>query len=172
MAYEVRRNLELLLEHLRPSADIGWVPSANFHVTTKFIGEWAEGRLPELVEALRSMPASGPFQFAVRGLGWLPNPHQPRLLLAGVAGDALSELARLTGERLADLGVAAETRPLQPHLTLARIKGTADLAALRRAIAGLPSTDFGGSLAKKFQLYRSRRSDAGSEYTVVAEIAL
>lgn len=170
LPFEVRRNLELLLEHLKPLADIHWSPPDNLHVTTKFIGEWPEERLAELKSELVAMPKPAPFRLSVSGMGWFPNPHHPRVFFAGVqAPPALLELAQATD---AAVPVEPEKKDYHPHLTLARIKAPVDLAALRRAIAGLPSTDFGFVDVKKFNLYRSEPGERGSRYSVLAEFPL
>lgn len=173
LAYEVRRNLELLLEHLRPQADIRWSPPDNLHITTKFIGEWPDDRVEEIRQALRGIPAPGPMQIGIRGIGWFPNPHSPRVLFAGVdAPQALQDLHAAADSRLAAIGVKAESKPYHPHLTLARIQTPSGLAALRQAIAGLPSADFGAFAAQKHLLYRSKLTPAGSQYSVIGEFPL
>jgi 2'-5' RNA ligase len=173
LAYEVRRNLELLLEYLRPQADIQWSPPDNLHITTKFIGDWADDRVDEVREALAGIPAPGPMRIAIRGLGWFPNPHAPRVLFAGVeAPPELLGLHAAADVRLAAIGVKAESKPYHPHLTLARVKSPGGLAPLRQAIAGLPAADFGGFTAEKHLLYRSRLTPAGSKYSVIAEFPL
>ena len=168
LAYEVRRNLELLLEHLRPQAKLQWSPPDNLHITTKFIGEWADERVNEVRDALASIPAPGAIQIAIRGLGWFP-----RVLFAGVdAPRQLQDLHAAADEKLAAIGVKAESKPYHPHLTLARIKSPDGLAPLRQAIAGLPSADFGAFTAAKHLLYRSKLTPAGSQYSVIAEFPL
>ena len=52
---EVIRNLERLLDRLRPTARIQWSPPRNLHITTKFIGEWPEERLDEMKSALGAL---------------------------------------------------------------------------------------------------------------------
>ena len=59
---EVRENLGVLLGRLRPTARLKWSPVANFHVTTKFIGEWPQSGLRELISALGSLPAPPRFR--------------------------------------------------------------------------------------------------------------
>jgi 2'-5' RNA ligase len=81
-------------------------------------------------------------------------------------------LARETAAALEALGLPVEDKPYQPHLTLARIKGGADLAALRQAIAQLPSTGFGEFVAARHLLYRSRPGPSGSVYSVEADFTL
>jgi 2'-5' RNA ligase len=173
LAYEVRRNLELILQHLRPQASIHWSPPENLHITTKFIGEWPDERLEQLRSVLSTVPPPGALKIAVRGLGWFPNPHSPRILFAGVdAPSALHDLHAATDTALASIGVKAESKPYHPHLTLARIKSPGGLAPLRQAIAGLPSADFGVFQAAKHLLYRSNLAPAGSQYSVIAEFPL
>lgn len=176
LPFEVRRNMELLVEHLRPLADLSWSPAENWHVTTKFIGEWPAERLGEIRAALRGVARPVPFAVDVAGLGWFPNPHHPRVLFAGVrpveSPGALNELAGATEEALAAVGVAREEREYAPHLTLARIKATPDLLPLKRAIAGLPSVEFGRVPVRKFNLYVSTPGERASTYSVLEEYPL
>ncbi len=83
---DVRERLERLLMHLRPCAHLKWSPVYNLHVTLKFIGEWPEDKLPELEAALRSIAPREPIAAEVKGLGWYPNPHHPRVFWVGVQG--------------------------------------------------------------------------------------
>ena len=170
---ETRRNIDDLLRQLRPVAQLNWSKPANLHVTTKFIGEWPGERLAELTGRLNSVPKSGPIAVEVRGLGWYPNPHSPRVFWAGIkAAPELAQLATATDRALTELGIAADVRVYAPHLTLARIKPPAKVAALRQAVAQVPSTEFGSFTASSFYLYLSERRAAGSEYTKLAEFAL
>jgi 2'-5' RNA ligase len=169
---DVTGNLARLLDNLRPTAQLRWSPAYNLHVTTKFIGDWPEQRLQELVDALQPLGRRALLQIAVEGVGWLPNPHSPRVLFAAIkAGPELAQLAKDTEDALAGLGIERETRAYKPHLTLARIKDPAvQLAALRQAIAGLKSVEFGAFTAGAFKLYLSKLGPSGSIYTQLAEI--
>jgi 2'-5' RNA ligase len=166
----VQSSLRALLNRLRPLADFRWSPVENLHVTTKFIGEWPESRLDELKRALATATAPGPVDIAVRGLGWFPNPHHPRVFWAGVeGGEALRSLAAATDEAAARLGIVKEDRAFRPHLTLARLKApTTPLESIRRGVASLDSQDFGGFRARASVLYLS----AQGKYTSLAEIPL
>src|SRR5437899_4860726 len=170
---DVMTNLQGLLERLRPTAEINWSPPQNLHITTKFIGEWLEERLPELKAALDSLSAREPLSIAIEKVGFFPNPHSPRVFWTGVhAGDDLAGLARDTEESLAPLGIAKEERAYSPHLTLARIKAPGKQPALLMAVAKLPSLDFGSFIAERFYLYQSRTAPTGSVYTKLAEFPL
>ncbi len=166
---EVRHNLRTLVERLRPSARISWSPVENLHVTTKFIGEWPEGRLEEIKTALLSVGSPGRTEITVRQLGWFPNAHSPRVFWAGVhGGRELEMIARATECAIEAVGVPKEDRKFSPHLTLARIRERVPLDALRAAIEALPSFEFGSFEVASFYLYLSR----GGKYTKLAEFVL
>jgi 2'-5' RNA ligase len=170
---DVRERLERLLVQLRTCAHLKWSPVYNLHVTLKFIGEWPEDKLPQLEAALRSISPREQIPADVKGLGWFPNPHRPRVFWIAVhAGDTLAKLANDIDATLAPLGIAKEDRPFNAHLTLARIKEPAPLEELRNAIAQLESVDYGSFLVDRFYLYRSEPGSAGSIYTKLSKYPL
>jgi RNA 2',3'-cyclic 3'-phosphodiesterase len=166
---EVVRNLEQLLQRLRPTARIHWSLPGNLHITTKFIGEWPESRLDELKAALAALEPRPPIGVHIRKVGFFPNPHSPRVFWCGIDAPGLETLAARTDSATAALGIARETRAFSPHLTLARIKERLDLQPLREAVVALPSLDFGRFEAGSFFLYQSTLRPAGSIYTKLAE---
>jgi 2'-5' RNA ligase len=165
--YKVRRNLELLLAHLKTTAQVRWSRPENLHITTKFIGEWPEDKLDEVKAALRSAPHPPEFPISIGGLGWFPNPHSPRIFWCGIQADPLGQLAAATEDALAGIGIAKEKRPYSAHLTLARIDSPGNLFPLKQAVANLPSVDFGRFTAEQFHLYLSKPGSGGSVYTVL-----
>lgn len=170
---EVQASLERLISRLRPHGHLTWSPPYNLHITTKFIGEWPPERLDELNAALREVPVAGELPIAVRGLGWFPNPHHPRVFWAAVHVD--ERLARLsvdTDRRLTTLGIEAETKPFKPHLTLARIRTEVPLTSIKEAVAALETVEFGQFTAAEFHLYRSEPGPAGTIYTSLAQFPL
>jgi RNA 2',3'-cyclic 3'-phosphodiesterase len=167
---EVVATLGRLIAQLRPSARIKWSPEDNLHVTTKFIGEWPDAQIDRLQTALASLGPREPIPIEIRGVGFFPNPHAPRVFWAAVhAPAALADLARETESALERIGVAAENRPFSPHLTLARIKEPVPLQPLRQAVVELPSVEFGAFTADRFHLYRSKLTPAGSVYTKLSD---
>ena len=169
---DVVANLEELLRRLKPAARIHWSPPANLHVTTKFIGEWPEDRLGELKTALAGLPGRAAIPARIRRVGFFPNAHAPRIFWCGIEAPGLPELARDTDSATLALGIAPEKRAFSPHLTLARLKAPVELQALHRAIAVLPSVEFGGFQSGSFFLYQSTLRPAGSVYTKLAEFPL
>lgn len=160
--------LERLLSALRPEAQVKWSPLDNLHITTKFIGEWPESRLPELLDALSSLLPCEPFPVQLKNLGWFPNRRSPRVLWAGVhGGAALADLARRTEDKLHALGISKENRDYSPHLTLARIKNPVSMSRLRQRVDELESIDLGEFLADSFTLFRS---DPGSNSSIYRKL--
>jgi len=167
---DVRNHLERLITHLRPCAHVKWSPVYNLHVTLKFIGDWPEENLEKLQAALATVAPRPPLEIDVRGVGWFPNAHHPRVFWAGVeAGPDLKTLAHDIDTALAPLGVVPDEREFSPHLTLARIKQPTPLDAMREAVADLKSVDFGAFSADCFCLYRSQPGAIGSIYTKLSE---
>jgi RNA 2',3'-cyclic 3'-phosphodiesterase len=171
---DVVGKLTRLLDLLRPTAHLKWTPPYNFHLTTKFIGEWPEERLQELIEHLRPLGNRAPISaIDVEGIGWFPNPHSPRILWTGInAGPELARLASDTDHALGGLGIPEETKKFSPHLTLARVKDAVPLSPLRQAIDQLPTLEFGSFTADRFHLYQSKTGPSGSIYTKLAEFPL
>ncbi|HEY3839428.1 MAG TPA: RNA 2',3'-cyclic phosphodiesterase [Bryobacteraceae bacterium] len=170
---DINSSLDQLVKQLKPLAAIRWSPTANFHVTTKFIGAWPQERMEELKSTLASTAGSGAFAIAIRGLGFFPNAKRPRVFWAGVeGGEPLSRLASQTDQACARLGVEPEARAYSPHLTLARIDSPSRLGPLHVALSKLPSVEFGEFHVGVFHLYRSQAGRGGSVYTSLAEFPL
>jgi len=169
---EMKDALRYFVDRLRPTAKIGWSPLDHLHVTTKFIGDWPEPRLDEIKRALTLTPVKGAIDITVKGLGWFPNPRQPRVFWAGIkGGDPLHSLAEATEQAVARLGVPVEERAYAPHLTLARIREAVPLERLHQTIESFPAGcgfDFGCFRATQFFLYLS----AGGKYTQLAGFPL
>lgn len=170
----ITHTLEGLLSELRGVAHLRWTPVDNMHITSKFIGQWPDERLPELDSALKSMDPPGEFEVTITRLGYLPNPHHPKIFFAGVHGEAgLAALAGRTDTALAKLGVKPEERTYTPHVTLARI-GNQEIGPLRERVAGMSSEklEFGSFTAKNFHLYLSKAGPGGSVYSHLATFPL
>jgi 2'-5' RNA ligase len=174
---ESKAKIESLLDILRPAARIRWSRVDSLHITTKFIGDWPEERVDELKLALSEIPLQRPIEISLRGLGYFPNPHQPRVFWAAVhAPESLSRLAKLTEDAAASLGIERENKPYSPHLTLARLDNRKDppgaLGSLRRAVASIAEPDCGQFTAREWHLYRSELGPGGSRHTKLETFSL
>jgi RNA 2',3'-cyclic 3'-phosphodiesterase len=168
---EVRAAFVELMEKLQaccPGAR--WVKPEGVHVTLKFIGEKEESSLEEIKEALRPIRMAEGLKFRYRGLGFFPGAQRPRVLWAGIeSGPQLERLAGTVDEALAARGIPKETRPFQPHLTLARIKVGENVSLLKKIIESMGTPEFGAAPSESFRLYQSLLRPAGAEYISLAE---
>jgi 2'-5' RNA ligase len=152
---------------------INWSPLDNLHITTKFIGEWPEARLPEIRSVLSGIINREPFDLEIRELGWFPNERTPRVLRMGVHdGGAFPQLARDMEDRLADIGVKREARDFFPHLTLARIKGRVPLERLHQKVEEMQPAAVGAFRVDRFALFRSHPGSNASIYRKLEEYVL
>jgi 2'-5' RNA ligase len=171
-----KRSVEKAVQALRLAiGDAGrWVPRENWHATVKFLGEVPDARLSE-VRALtgRAAAASTPATTALTGVGAFPSLGRARVLWVGLSDDGgrLAALASALEEGLGHAGFRRESRPLHPHLTLARLRVQVAVGRVLEEAGpfGFDREPFAvGSVA----LYRSRPGRTGSVYEVVGEFPL
>ena len=143
-----------------------WTRLEGVHITLKFIGEVPEDRVEAIRDALGTVGPFAPVEVRVAGFGFFPTARRPRVFWAGVeGGPQLSELAAAIEVRLGSFGIAPEKRGFHPHLTLARFESPQGTQALRDAVEGLGTPEFGAKTFREFHLYQSVLKRSGAEYT-------
>jgi 2'-5' RNA ligase len=169
LSAEVLARLREFVESVRPLADLRWSHLDDLHITTKFVGEQPASQVSAIARALDGLRGRAPFDVVLRGTGWFPREDSPRVFWAGVeAADALTELATDTERALETFGVAKESRPYVPHLTLGRVPRRAELRRLRDYLAEVQDIEFGRTPVDRFALYESR----GGRYVALEEFRL
>ncbi|HEY5488139.1 MAG TPA: RNA 2',3'-cyclic phosphodiesterase [Candidatus Limnocylindrales bacterium] len=156
----------------RASGQPRWVRVEGLHLTLRFLGATPDVRQVELAEAVAAAALdSSTFPVALSGGGAFPNPQRPRVLWLGIEEGApqLNSLAGRLNGQLVQLGWAADERPLQAHLTLARTDGVpgADEAA-RRLIEAARDLRLSWT-ADRLVVYKSVLGHGPSRYEVVSE---
>ncbi len=116
-----------LAPHLDRSARVQWVREDALHLTLKFLGDIADTQVGEIKRVLEPILQRAPrLTLEFLQVGVFPDTRAPRILWAGPrtseAAAALVNMAEAINQAVGELGFAAERRPFQPHLTLARIK--------------------------------------------------
>jgi RNA 2',3'-cyclic 3'-phosphodiesterase len=162
-----------------PAADVGrWVAPDSVHLTLKFLGDIAADRVAGIVQAAQAVCQSfSPFSITLADLGCFPNAQRPRVIWIGVGGD-VEPLQRLQGAvevALEKLGFAAERRPFQPHLTLARIREGAGLPELQELVQRMATTKVvvpAPMTVHEVSLMRSQLKPSGAQYTQLAAMCL
>jgi 2'-5' RNA ligase len=166
----VLQNLATLLNSFRSvTKEPRWVRAENLHVTLKFLGEVAKGKIDAIRSALGEIRSDKPVALEFRALGFFPNEKHPRVFWAGM--EASTNLKTLAGDiegAMERLGIPREKREFSPHLTLARFERPRLPETLRKLIADNQQREFGSLHTNEFQLIQSKLKPGGAEYTTVA----
>jgi RNA 2',3'-cyclic 3'-phosphodiesterase len=107
-------------------ARIRWVRVEGLHLTLRFLGPTPDDRQVPLETGADALArAEAPFEVAVGNGGAFPSLARPRSLWVGVTtgADRLASLADGLTAAAAECGLALDTRPFTPHLTIARTDG-------------------------------------------------
>ncbi len=133
---EAHAQLVALKHELADSgATVRWVRDEALHVTVKFLGS-VTGETRDELHAALSAPLAGlaPLDARLRGVGVFPDWRRPRIVWAGVDCDGLAALAATVDDAAARFGIAPESRPFSPHVTLGRVRDTRGWAPLEAAL--------------------------------------
>ena len=158
---ELRRRAE----RLDPRARITWIPRERMHLTVRFIGTVDDALAAEVQAALLPPIPEPCFDLSLGGVGAFPQSGRPQVLWAGIGAglERLQSIERDVTRRLAGVGVPAEARGYNPHLTLARVRERARVRS-QALFAGLESTALGTTCVQAITLYESRLSPKGPTY--------
>jgi 2'-5' RNA ligase len=172
----VRDDIYADAEPLRAATNaVRWVASSNLHVTLKFLGEQDEALVSPLHEALESVAARhASIAIETTEVGAFPNFRRPRVVWVGMTGErALQSLAGDIDRALTPLGIPAEARAFQAHLTLGRVKSELRPADATTLAAAAKSCRGARAFAlRTVDLMRSELGPGGSRYSVVAAVPL
>jgi len=174
---QVQEQLMKQLRHTASDVRVQWVRPDSIHLTLKFLGDIDEARVEDIRAALLSaVGRQSRLAVEVGGLGVFPDLRLPRVLWVGLSGqvDALMRVAAEVEAALTGVGFPPESRPLSPHLTLARIKERSREVGKGLADSGLMTQPFRvGSLAvKTVCLMKSDLKPSGAVYSRLVEVPL
>jgi 2'-5' RNA ligase len=159
---EVLDSIDALLQR-EQSSTFAWTRRDQWHVTLQFYGR--VGDAETLAEGIAAAAAaSSQIRLAIRGGGAFPNPKRAHVFWLGVDGrDALIDLHGMVAAATRDFIDKRDRISLRPHLTLARLKKTADLTAdvdaLENVPVGIPWT------LRELHLLDSDTRSSGAVYT-------
>jgi 2'-5' RNA ligase len=178
----VRRRLAGARSLIPPLLGLRWIPESQLHFTLKFLGEIEEERVAEAKAATAAAAIaatgrpgiSGPFRFALEGLGAFPPRGPARVLWAGCGegAEALTALGAAVEEAFTAAGFPREERPFSPHLTLARVKEPEAGRRLARVLPTVPAEPFGLVNASSLVLYQSELTPRGAEHAELLRVAI
>ena len=173
-----------IIHELPRDVNLSWVRPASLHLTVKFLGDIPDALVLPLREAISdALRHHRVVHIPLNRLGVFPRPQQPRVLWIGppdqweVSEDAarLAALHRAIEASCVALNLAADTRPLSAHLTLARIKtghrSAGQALARSGAMDRLPLA-VDPLAVDAITLMRSELKPTGSVYTALWESKL
>ena len=154
---------EALLGAMGGVAGARWQKDEQLHLTLRYIGEVDRHRAADIAAALSGVNFR-PFSLSLDGVGTFDRRGRIDVLWAGVRPqDEVKLLAKRVNTALAAVGIPAENRAFQPHITVARFGRSAGLIYAFPATP-LPITPF---MVSGFALWESRLGYDGSNYHIM-----
>lgn len=144
--------------------ELRWAAPESWHITLQFLGNTSPERFACLTTRLGEV-RSPAVPVRIQELGCF---DRAGIFFAevGLSSELLSLEQRVTAAT-GLCGFAAETRPFQPHITLARGKGEGRGRTLRALMARMQRPPaFTPFVAREFLLYESLLSPSGARYEV------
>jgi 2'-5' RNA ligase len=149
-------------------AGLRWADPEAWHVTLAFLGSTEASAVPGLLDRLAPVAeAHGATIATTGGLGAFPTPARARIAWYGI-GDVEGRIARLADDVGAALGMDT-SRPLRPHLTLARVRRQP--VDLRPWLASASAPE-GELVAERIDLMRSHLGRGPARYETLATMKL
>jgi 2'-5' RNA ligase len=168
---DLRQSLRNPVEEWRNAdelAGLRWMEPAAWHVTLAFLGSTDASSVPALLERLASVAGTRAATISrTGGLGAFPTPAHARVVWYGVE-DIDGRMGRLAAEIAVALDVEA-SRPLRPHLTLARVRRQP--VDLRHWLAAASAPE-GDLIADRIELMRSHLGGGPARYETLATMKL
>jgi 2'-5' RNA ligase len=165
LAEKVKEELASVAARLH-SADDGlrWSSPESWHITLQFLGNVATPQYECIGPQLRNLH-SPPVSIQLEGLSCF---SRVGVLIARITpAPGLLLLQQRVAESMDHCGFVPESRPYQPHITLARSKGKPSATCLRNLESRADGKDrFTAFTAKEFLLYESFLGAPGSRYEI------
>jgi 2'-5' RNA ligase len=149
------------------------VAAEPFHLTLKFLGDTDRNTVDHIVRTIADVAQQHTsFDVELARVDAFPRRERPSVIWVGLSPiEPLIELAGDLESRLEPIGFPRESRPFQPHVTIARIKGRPprELADLFELYG---TETFGTETVRQIHLYQSELRPQGPEYTVLSTVSL
>ena len=147
-----------------------WQDEAQLHLTLRFMGEVDPPLAEDLALALGRIGAS-PFELSLSGVGHFEKKGKVHTLWAGLAPSPALDALQARIERLCQqIGLEPEGRRFAPHITVARLPGSAGPVGDWLAQHGTLRSD--PWLVGSFHLYESTLAPSGAIYDPVVDYPL
>lgn len=175
----VKKVLSKLQDNLKTEGgNVKWVNPSGIHITIKFLGNVASGKIPQIVQALSSVSQDiPPFTLEIAEKGIFPNVQRAQVIWVGIKGevDKLQALHKAIEKALVPLGFPPEERPFIPHLTIGRVREKTPPQERKRIGTVFMATSLEKTppfLVGNIALMKSQLTPQGAIYTPLAFISL
>lgn len=172
ISQEAAKGIRHMQESLRPIVKAKrWQPTENIHLTLQFLGDVAEDRVGDVMQAMeQALVGQSAFSLQTGAVGAFPNLSRPRVLWVGVQGQTV-ELETMQGRLTQALSVVGykEDKPYKAHITMAReVEGKLDAQRLQDAVGG---NSYSWDVEHVY-LFQSELRREGAVHTVLREFEL
>ena len=137
------------------------------HITLKFCGERPSETVDMLLDNLKSIRPTGPFDINIEGIGAFPDMVRPRVAWAGVRGDTerLFKIRDEVEKAALKASIPKENKKYTPHITIGR--RNSDIPLPEKALSSMQSEALVTSpwTVREITLMRSELSPMGPRYT-------
>lgn len=159
------------VDHLLNQNRLVWTKASNWHITLVFLGACPEEVISNLSDLInQAFEHSRAFSSSLHGVGVFPEKRKPNVLWMGL--DSLQPLLPAY-HQLVDLlrknDFAFDSKPLKPHLTLARVKHLANRSSLDSLLKEFGDTHFESVLIDRVTLFESVSTSQGVRYDPLYE---
>jgi RNA 2',3'-cyclic 3'-phosphodiesterase len=158
----------------RSAAGVRWVRPDQLHLTIAFLGE-VDPQLAAAIVGVMGEPLEvPPFPVTFSHVGVFPSHGPPHVLWVGLSdgASALRGLHAAVTARLAALGLAADPRPFEPHLTIGRWKQARASDRTGVLVAADRERAIGSFEVRSVALFESRLLPEGAVHTILARAPL
>lgn len=144
------------------------------HITLRFIGDVPDSRIDDVVDAVAdAVSGVHPARVSVVGTGAFPNAKKPRIIWAGVKTDMpMKEMSERIGRNLDAAGIDYDRKEFKPHITVGRIRGSADTNGINMLLRRFSDSEFATFVCSSVNVMRSDLSASGAEHTILRSIDL
>lgn len=99
-----------------------WVHMNDYHITLAFLGAVDEQKLNLMIEQVgNAIKDETAFKLQIHGINIFGNKKSPRIFWGAVNHErSLFELQAIVNKKCQEIGFSLDSRPYQPHITLAK----------------------------------------------------
>jgi 2'-5' RNA ligase len=151
--------------------DIRIVKNQNIHITVRFFGD-IQNYLVDMIYQEMKQISFNRFRIELKGVGAFPKPTYPRTIWVGISKGIkeLTDIFEQLEPRVRGLGIKADYRGFNPHLTIARVRSGRNKVFLSKLIREMENFDFGPVNLEALRLKKSDLTPKGPIYTTLKEV--